>query len=56
MNYTYFCKEHGMFTLTRSIKDEPLKVCPDCGKTVTQQFTNSSSAIVHCGGFFGKSK
>lgn len=32
--YDYSCEECGEFEVEQSIKDEPLKTCPECGTEV----------------------
>ena len=54
MTYPYHCEKCGDFTVQRSMKDEPLTRCPQCGEPVKRIYTPTSS-IAKCGGFFGKS-
>ena len=36
----YKCPDCGIFETTTSIKDEPLKTCPDCGEGVHQVYSS----------------
>ena len=58
MKYTYRCKacEH-VFEATQSMKDAPLKDCPNCEAPELQKVIHPSSfGFKTGGGVFGKSK
>ncbi len=40
--YEYECPKCGSFEYEQSIKDDPLKRCPDCRRKVTKQISRSS--------------
>ena len=35
----YICDKCGQFEKSESIKDEPLKNCPDCGKELKRKYS-----------------
>jgi len=51
--YEYECKScgHG-FEFFQSMKDEPLKTCPDCGKEVRRLINGGTGVIFKGGGFY----
>ena len=53
MTYDYNCPECGIFTVERSIKDEPLKECPKCGQPIKRIYA-TTDYIAKCSGFYGK--
>ncbi|MDR2784150.1 MAG: zinc ribbon domain-containing protein [Treponema sp.] len=51
--YEYECKDCGhVFEVFQSIKDEPLKVCPKCGKEIRRLITGGSGVIFKGSGFY----
>jgi putative FmdB family regulatory protein len=51
--YEYECKSCGhSFDAFQSIKDEPLKVCPKCGKEVRRLINGGTGVIFKGGGFY----
>lgn len=55
MEYTYRCGKCGEFTVEQSMKDESLKRCPKCGRSVRRVYF-PAGIIWKCSGAFGKSK
>lgn len=35
----YECAEHGIFEVKQKFSEEPLTVCPKCGKLITQKYS-----------------
>lgn len=51
--YDYECKScHHTFEAFQSIKDEPLKKCPKCGKAVRRLFGGGMGIIFKGSGFY----
>jgi len=51
--YEYECKICGYrFDVFQSIKDEPLKTCPECGKEVRRLINGGTGVIFKGGGFY----
>jgi len=51
--YGYECKScKHTFDVFQSIKDEPLKVCPECGKELRRLITGGTGVIFKGGGFY----
>ncbi|MDR0374820.1 MAG: zinc ribbon domain-containing protein [Treponema sp.] len=51
--YEYECKDcDRVFEVFQSIKDEPLKVCPECGKEIRRLITGGSGIIFKGSGFY----
>ena len=51
--YEYKCKSCGhSFDAFQNIKDEPLKVCPECGKELRRLINGGSGVIFKGGGFY----
>ena len=51
--YEYECKSCGFsFDFFQSMKDEPLKICPDCGKEVRRLINGGTGVIFKGGGFY----
>jgi putative FmdB family regulatory protein len=51
--YEYECKSCGYsFEVFQSMKDEPLKVCPECGKEIRRLITGGSGVIFKGSGFY----
>ncbi|MDR0707570.1 MAG: zinc ribbon domain-containing protein [Treponema sp.] len=51
--YEYECKDCGhVFEAFQSMKDEPLKVCPECGKEIRRLITGGSGVIFKGAGFY----
>ena len=51
--YEYECKScgHG-FDIFQSIKDEPLKVCPECGRELRRLINGGTGVIFKGSGFY----
>lgn len=49
--YEYECPKCGRFELERNISDEPLKICPKCGKEVRRVYS-SFGIQYNCKGFY----
>jgi putative FmdB family regulatory protein len=55
--YGYECKSCGhSFDAFQSIKDEPLKICPKCGKEVRRLINGGTGVIFKGGGFYATDK
>ena len=55
--YGYECKSCGhTFDAFQSIKDEPLKKCPMCGKGIRRLINGGSGVIFKGGGFYATDK
>jgi putative FmdB family regulatory protein len=51
--YEYECKTCGhRFDAFQNIRDEPLKVCPECGKELRRLINGGSGVIFKGGGFY----
>ena len=51
--YGYECKSCGhTFDAFQSMKDEPLKVCPQCGKELRRLINGGTGVIFKGGGFY----
>jgi putative FmdB family regulatory protein len=51
--YEYECKSCGhRFDAFQNIRDEPLKVCPECGKELRRLINGGSGVIFKGGGFY----
>jgi putative FmdB family regulatory protein len=51
--YEYECKSCGHhFDAFQNIRDEPLKVCPECGKELRRLINGGSGVIFKGGGFY----
>ena len=51
--YEYECKKCGHnFDVFQSMKDEPLKVCPKCGKELRRLINGGTGVIFKGGGFY----
>jgi len=51
--YGYECKSCGYtFDAFQSMKDEPLKTCPKCGKKIRRLINGGSGIIFKGGGFY----
>jgi len=51
--YEYECKSCGhTFDAFQGIKDEPLKICPECGKEIRRLINGGTGVIFKGGGFY----
>jgi putative FmdB family regulatory protein len=51
--YEYECRSCGSdFDVFQSMFDEPLKVCPSCGKTVKRKISSGTGIIFKGSGFY----
>jgi putative FmdB family regulatory protein len=51
--YEYECKSCGVdFDVFQSMSDEPLKVCPTCGKAVRRKISKGTGIIFKGSGFY----
>ena len=51
--YEYECKSCGYnFDIFQNIKDEPLKICPECGKELRRLINGGTGVIFKGGGFY----
>ena len=51
--YEYECKGCGYnFDVFQNIKDEPLKICPECGKELRRLINGGTGVIFKGGGFY----
>jgi len=51
--YEYECKSCGhSFDAFQNMKDEPLKICPECNKEVRRLINGGSGVIFKGGGFY----
>lgn len=50
--YEYKCKQCGVFDYFQSIKDEALKVCPNCGSEVKRLLSKNVNIIYKGSGFY----
>ena len=51
--YEYECKKCGhSFDVFQSMKDEPLKVCPECGKELRRIINGGTGVIFKGAGFY----
>ena len=51
--YEYECKKCGhSFDVFQSMKDEPLKICPKCGKELRRLINGGTGVIFKGGGFY----
>jgi putative FmdB family regulatory protein len=51
--YEYECKNCGhTFEAIQSMRDDPLKVCPECGKEVRRLINGGSGIIFRGSGFY----
>lgn len=52
-SYEYECRACGhSFERTQSMSDEPIKVCPECGKDVRRVIFGGSGVIFRGSGFY----
>ena len=55
--YEYQCKScKHTFDAFQSMKDEPLKVCPECGKEIRRLINGGTGIIFKGGGFYATDK
>jgi putative FmdB family regulatory protein len=55
--YGYECKECGhTFDFFQSMKDEPLKTCPKCGKELRRLINGGTGVIFKGNGFYATDK
>ena len=55
--YGYECKSCGhSFDAFQSIKDEPLKICPKCGKELRRLINGGTGVIFKGAGFYATDK
>jgi len=52
MRYSYRCARCGVFTVEQSIKDEPLRECPDCGTEVKRIIGKNINVLYRGSGFY----
>jgi putative FmdB family regulatory protein len=45
-NYTYWCKVCGQIEIEHSIKDEPKKICPKCGKDGLKRLIGNNTNFI----------
>jgi putative FmdB family regulatory protein len=51
--YEYECRSCGhSFDVFQSMRDEPLKICPECGKEVRRLINGGTGVIFKGGGFY----
>lgn len=51
--YEYECKSCGhVFEAFQSMKDEPLKICPECGKEIRRLINGGTGIIFKGSGFY----
>ena len=51
--YNYKCSECGhQFELFQSMKDEPLKTCPECSRDTLDRLVFSTNFVLKGGGWF----
>ena len=51
--YEYECKNCGhVFEAFQSMKDEPLSICPECGKDVRRRINGGTGVIFKGNGFY----
>lgn len=50
--YEYNCSNCGRFEIEQSIKDQPLKHCPDCGAKVQRLISKNVGIIFKGPGFY----
>ena len=51
--YGYECKScRHTFEVNQSMKDDPLKKCPECGKAIRRLINGGSGVIFKGGGFY----
>jgi len=51
--YGYECKNCGYtFDVFQSMKDEPLKICPECGKEIRRLINGGAGVIFKGSGFY----
>jgi putative FmdB family regulatory protein len=51
--YEYGCKSCGhTFEVSQSMKDDPLKICPQCGKEIRRLITSGMGLIFKGSGFY----
>jgi putative FmdB family regulatory protein len=55
--YEYKCKNCGSsFEIFQNMKDEPLKVCPECGREIRRIINGGSGVIFKGSGFYSTDK
>jgi len=55
--YEYECKKCGKhFEIFQSMRDAPLKICPDCGSEVRRLINGGGGVIFKAGGFYSTDK
>jgi putative FmdB family regulatory protein len=51
--YAYGCKSCGhTFEVSQGMKDDPLKICPQCGKEIRRLITSGMGLIFKGSGFY----
>jgi putative FmdB family regulatory protein len=51
--YEYKCRScGGSFEITQSMKDDPLKICPTCGKEIRRVINGGGGVIFKGSGFY----
>ncbi|MDR1597263.1 MAG: zinc ribbon domain-containing protein, partial [Treponema sp.] len=51
--YEYRCRScGGSFEVTQSMKDDPLKICPTCGKEIRRVINGGGGVIFKGSGFY----
>jgi putative FmdB family regulatory protein len=51
--YEYGCKHCGhTFEVSQSMKDDPLRICPQCGKEIRRLITSGMGLIFKGSGFY----
>jgi putative FmdB family regulatory protein len=51
--YEYGCKSCGhTFEVSQGMKDDPLKICPQCGKEIRRLITSGMGLIFKGSGFY----
>jgi putative FmdB family regulatory protein len=51
--YEYGCKHCGhTFEVTQSMKDDPLRICPQCGKEIRRLISSGMGLIFKGSGFY----
>jgi putative FmdB family regulatory protein len=50
--YEYSCPDCGIFECRQKYTDEPLKVCPTCGKAVKKLIGRNVGVIYRAGGYY----
>ncbi|KUO48961.1 MAG: hypothetical protein APF76_10010 [Desulfitibacter sp. BRH_c19] len=50
--YEYKCEKCGVFEKLQSIKDDPLKNCPECNSKVERLISRNVHVVYKTGGFY----